>query len=705
MFKVVKRLKLLKKPLRKLLYDQRNVHENVKKLRHELDEAQKAKIEWLKLGDANITYFHKVVKSQVSRNRIDCVTTSEGIYVDGYQEIHDAMFSMRDNKAPGPDGYSGAFFKEAWDIIEVDVTNAIKEFFTNGVLLKELNHTFIALIPKVTSPMKINDYRPISCCNELMHNYHLDRGVPRCTFKVDIQKAYDTVDWNFLNEVLHGFGFHPRMIGWIMECVTSTSFSISINGSLHGYFKGKRGLRQGDPMSPYLFTLVMEVLTLMLHRRARVSNCFTYHQYCSDLNIINLRFADDLFLFAHDDVDSARVIMDSLEEFKYASGLTQSLPKSTAYFCNVLNYVKLDILNILPFEEGKLLVKYLGVPLVPSRLVYRDCAELMERIKKRVSDWKNKFLSFAGGTQLISYERFPLVSMRDEKGILSGKESLWVKWIHSYKLNGCSFWDIPLRGNGKLTFAWYDNWCSLGHLSNVILNCDIYSAGFRLDAKVSNIINDRNWSWPIEWYNKHPSLVNVVAPTLSEAADCISLRNLYNMDMGFSIAAVWECIRPKTVEVNWFHVVWFSHQILRHAIHLWLVIKRKLKTQDLLRQWDVSNSRVNVFVCPLCEAKPDSHNHLFFGCQFSSQVWEHMKYFMCIPNIPSDLDAIVDFLILLAKSRSIRSVICKLVFAAFCYFIWQERNRRFFSKTKRSHDHIIKMIKSNVRLKLLTCSF
>ncbi|GKF67544.1 putative RNA-directed DNA polymerase, eukaryota, reverse transcriptase zinc-binding domain protein, partial [Tanacetum coccineum] len=113
---------------------------------------------------------------------------------------------------------------------------------------------------------------------ELMHNYHLDRGTPRCAFKVDIQKAYDTVDWSFLCDVLMGFGFHSKMIGWIMECVTSTSFSISINGYLHGFFKGKRGLRQGDPMSLYLFMLIMEVLTLMLYRRVKILNSFTYHR-------------------------------------------------------------------------------------------------------------------------------------------------------------------------------------------------------------------------------------------------------------------------------------------------------------------------------------------------------------------------------------------------------------------------------------------
>ncbi|GJS45285.1 uncharacterized protein Tco_0595406 [Tanacetum coccineum] len=450
MFCMVKKLKALKNPFRNLLKEKGNLHDKVKCLRVELDEIinQRAKVEWLRVGDSNMAYFHKAVKSQKSRSRIDRVIDMHGVCYEGSNvheafvthfstvlgqnglttylndqdlfgnklnsnqaehmvrdvsndEIKAAIFSMGDDKSLGPDGYTSAFFKEAWDIVSFDVSNVARKFFISGKLLKEVNHTIIDLIPNVSTPTNVNDYRPISCFNvffkciskiisnhikdsltdlvsinqsafvpgrrisnnilltqELRHNYHLDRGPLRCAFKLDIQKAYNTVDWKFLKKILIGFIFHSRMVSCIMECVTSTSFSVSINGSLYGFFKGKRGLHQGDPLSPYLFTLVMEILTLTLKRKA-------------------------------------------LDDFKSVSGLIPSLPKSTAYFCNVLNHTKLAILSVPPFEVGSLLVKYLGVPLVSSRLIYRDCKELVERVQNRVGDRKNNFFLFAGRLQLV----------------------------------------------------------------------------------------------------------------------------------------------------------------------------------------------------------------------------------------------------------------------------------------------------------------
>nr|GEW85376.1 hypothetical protein [Tanacetum cinerariifolium] len=314
-----------------------------------------------------------------------------------------------------------------------------------------------------------------------------------------------------------------------------------------------------------------------------------------------------LFLFAHGGVDSARVIMDSLDEFQSVSGLVPSLPKSTTYFCNVLRHTKIVILHIIPFEEGRLPVKYLRVPLISTRLVYRDCKELIEKVQNRIQDWKNKLLSATGRLQLL-----------------------------------CS--GDMRKGKAKVT-------------------------------------------WDVVCIPKKEG--GLGAPTPPHV-----------------MAICMDNIRPRGDEVGWYGVVWFSQCIPRHAFHLWLVIKRKLKTQDNLRQWDVSNhANLNLLQCPLCGSQPNSHEHLFFECAFSLQVWNYIKVFAGLPIVSSSLNAIVDVVIARPKRRSVRGIIARLVITASRYFTWQERNYRLFKNQRRTHNQLIECIKSTVRLNLLTCSF
>ncbi|GJV89445.1 reverse transcriptase domain-containing protein [Tanacetum coccineum] len=194
--------------------------------------------------------------------------------------------------------------------------------------------------------------------------------------------------------------------------------------------------------------------------------------------------------------------------------------------------VKLSILNVLPFEEGRLPVKYLGVLLVSSRLMVRDCKELVEKVQSRVQDWKNKSLLL-------------LV-----------------------------------------------------------------------------ISNDRD---RLEWRLSDGTVKN------------------------FSVTQVWSSIRPRDVKVDWYDMVWFATNIPRHAFNLWLIIKHKLKTQDRVYVWDVSNTLGST--CSLCEAIPDSHEHLFFMCPFSNDVWDHMKKLAGLDRVVHDVYAIIHHIGPKAKRR------------------------------------------------------
>ncbi|GJU16435.1 zinc finger, CCHC-type containing protein, partial [Tanacetum coccineum] len=177
----------------------------------------------------------------------------------------------------------------------------------------------------------------------------------------------------------------------------------------------------------------------------------------------------------------------------------------------------------------------------------------------------------------------------------------------------------------------------------------------------------------IDWYLKYPMLAYILTPTLvPNSIDRLIWKSLDGMDKEFYVASVWDNIRPRGTSVDGHDVVWFTCCIPRHAFNLWLVIKRKLKTQDTLRQWD---------------------------------VWDHIKIYDGLPSVVASLDSIVTYLIPISQKRFPRIVIAKLVLAASCYFIWQERNCRLFKNQKRSQDQIIEVIKSTVRLKLLTCKF
>lgn len=229
------------------------------------------------------------------------------------------------------------------------------------------NSTILALAPKFPGASRITDYRPISCLNtlykvvarllvrrlkpilsnlivpnqtsfvkdrliventtlaaELVNGYHRRLGAKRITIKVDIAKAFDTISWDFLFNCLHGLQLPSHLLGWLRACICSTNFTVGYNGMVHGYFKGNGGLRQGDLLSPYLFVIAMNVLSIMLNKAAAELK-IKYHLKCSSSNLTHLCFADDLLIFMDGSLDSVQNVLQVLKEFELQSGLAVSV--------------------------------------------------------------------------------------------------------------------------------------------------------------------------------------------------------------------------------------------------------------------------------------------------------------------------------------------------------------------------------------------
>ena len=401
------------------------------------------------------------------------------------KDILDTFKQMPKNKSPGPDGFTAEFFIKAWSIVGADVEAAILHFFNSGHMPRIVNSAAVALVPKTSNPSVMQDFRPISCCNtlykciskllsrrlqlvlkslispyqsaflpgrsigdnvllvqSLCKDYHRDQGPPRCAIKIDIHKAFDSLNWDFMFATLRRMNFPPQFIDWVHACITSAMFSIKVNGSLEGYFNGRSGLRQGDPLSPYLFVLAMEVFTACI-RKATSSTDFQYHWRTKDILLSHLIFADDVFMFCRGDLHSVQALYCGLNWFSSISGLRPNERKSQCFFAGVRPEIRQQVLSSTGFQLGSFPITYLGLPLISSKLQARDCQPLIDKLCARIEVWTAKFLSFAGRLILLQVILNGIVGYWSmflflPHYILSRINSIFFKflWGGYYKING-----------------------------------------------------------------------------------------------------------------------------------------------------------------------------------------------------------------------------------------------------------------------------
>ncbi|KAE8726077.1 hypothetical protein F3Y22_tig00007895pilonHSYRG00141 [Hibiscus syriacus] len=309
------------------------------------------------------------------------------------------------------------------------------------------------LVPKVPNPNIVKDFRPISCCSiiyktatrilvnrlsvvfpstvsmnqsifvkgmsivdntllaqELVRGYSRKKISSKCALKIDLQKAFDSLSWEFVGVILHALGLPEKFIGWILACFTNSSYSIVFNGSLVGYFKGARGVRQGS-------------------------------------------------------IDCVIGVQAILDIFYSMSGLKLNANKCEMYSAGISAEQCAAIREITGFKLGSLPVRYLGVPLVTRKLAMKDCHSLIDIIKAKLNLWANKHLSFAGRLQLICVVLFSMTNFWCKQLILSKEIIRKIKQLCGLGVQDVSGWNkaciVHLIMKPTISHLFADSGCDL----------------------------------------------------------------------------------------------------------------------------------------------------------------------------------------------------------------------------------------------------
>lgn len=361
-------------------------------------------------------------------------------------EVVRAVRSMNGFKSPGPDGMSPLFYKKNWGIIGVDVIHAVQDFFQGGTLTRAVNHTFLTLIPKRAAANKVEQFRPISLCNvfykvitkilalrfksvlnEIIHasqiafiptrsildNVLMNHEVMMylnsrkgklgyMAVKVDMTKAYDMVEWNVLTSILSAHGFCDQLTDLVSRCISSIHFSVLVNGSPSGFFQGSRGLRQGDPISPALFTLLADLLSQILSRSENLGKLSGIKVSRTSPRVTHLMYADDLVIYCKANSSEALEVKSCLDTYCQWTDQRINWDKSDIHFGpNVSRHTRRAICELLNMRVCTHNSKYLGSPFCKFNSKSTAFNYLAERLAAKLASWKSKHLSFAGRTTLI----------------------------------------------------------------------------------------------------------------------------------------------------------------------------------------------------------------------------------------------------------------------------------------------------------------
>eukprot|EP00253_Pinus_taeda_P019663 PITA_19663 len=326
-------------------------------------------------------------------------------------ELHKVLKAFSKDKCPGPNGWTIEFFLSFFEIIKQDLLHMIEESRIIGRIHSHTSSTLIALIPKKRDADSFTDFQPISLCNisfkiiskiiaerikgilaiHLSKDQHaflkgrniLDaiastqeclysmysKNIDGAILKIDLQKAYDCIDWGFIRCLLARISLRSEMISWIMACIEGVNYAININGIPTPFFTAERGLRQGCPLAPIIFILAMNTLSLHINKAVDDHRC-TPIRISRHISLSHNLFVDDILLCAMLQHHSWQCLFDILSKFQKATGLIINRLKSILYYNGDRNDLITSIANMFGVQTQSIRngITYLGFQLKPLYL-------------------------------------------------------------------------------------------------------------------------------------------------------------------------------------------------------------------------------------------------------------------------------------------------------------------------------------------------
>ncbi|XP_071695868.1 uncharacterized protein [Rutidosis leptorrhynchoides] len=563
------------------------------------------------------------------------------------KEVHDVVFDCGSTKAP-------------------DLVSAVAWFWENSDFSKGCNACFVTLVPKRSDPITLGDFRPISLIGSyykidakvlsnrlrkvlpsligseqsafLKDRFILDGGLivnesidflkannqKSLLFKVDFEKAFDCLNWDFILEVMRCMGFGCKWRKWILSCLNIASISILFNGSPTKEFSLSRGVRQGDPLSPFLFILAAEVLNI-LSKAAIENGLFKGTEIGADKVLIShLQYADDTIFLGKWSRENVYSLRNLLKCFELASGLKVNFQKSCIYGIGVDFEEVSHVASRVGCQVGVFSFTYLGLPIGSKMLKLNYWSPVIEKIKGRLSDWRMRTLSFGGRVVLI-------------KSVLN---SLPLYYFSLFQKSGTSIEDMNVNfknsfvkaiADGSNTLFWDEQWAGAFKLR------DKFRILYKLEGSKLCSVRDRMWSsdsgtsfgwnWIRNPIGRTESEYNQLLVLLSHVHLDNSKRDCWTWSLSnsgnFNVKALTNIIEENSTTSNGQQEATIRNNLVpkKLEVFVWRAIKKRLPVRYEL---DKRGIDLHSVLCPLCNDDIETVDHSFLFCKHSMELWERV---------------------------------------------------------------------------------